>query len=119
MIAEQIKELLPQHLQNITYIGDLPTDVDACVALMEIGGPHGTYFAGDQIDTPHLKVLIRNPSFTAGYTVAAQCKNILTSHSDLQNLSVILIGDIMYMGRDDKRRNVWQLTYKIYSYIGR
>ena len=118
MIAQQIKDLLPAELRALTYIGNLPTDVDVCIALVEFGGPHGTYFAKDQMDTPYLKVIVRNPSYPAGYDLIERIKKILTSYADAQTLGIVLRGDVNYFGRDDKRRNLWQLTYKIFSYIG-
>lgn len=118
MIAEYLCNILPRALQEKTYIGELPTDIDNCVAIMEYGGPHGTYFAKDQLDTPYIRILVRNSSYPLGYNDVLQCKAAFTSHTDPQMLSVILTGDIQYLGRDDKRRNVWQLIYKIYSYIG-
>lgn len=118
MIAEQIKELLPYELRKVTYIGELPTDADACVALVESGGPHGTYFAKDRMDTPYLKVVVRDPFYPNGYSRIKQIKDLLTSYADAQTLGIVLRGDITYFGRDDKRRNTWQLTFKIYSYIG-
>lgn len=118
MIAQQIKDLLPYELQAHTYIGELPTDVDACIALTEAGGPHGTYFAKDQMDTPYLTVMVRNPLYPEGYSQIKQIKDLLTSYADAQTLGIVLRGDITYFGRDDKRRNMWQLTYKIFSYIG-
>lgn len=118
MIAETVKELLPYDIQKIVYIGELPTDVDACVALVESGGPHGTYFNKDRMDTPYLKVVVRDPSYPEGYAHINTIKDRLTSYADAQTLGIVLKGDIMYFGRDSKRRNMFQLTFKIFSYIG-
>ena len=61
MIAEQIKNLLPAIIHPVVYIGELPSDTDdTCIALTEAGGPHGTYFAKDRMDTPYLKVTVRD-----------------------------------------------------------
>lgn len=115
MIAEQIKQLMPTELKAITYIGEMPTDVDSCIVLTEVGGPHGTYFHKDQIDEPYLKVAVRDPIYQRGYELINICKRALSSYADAKTLSIILIGDIMYFGRDDRRRNMWQITFKIYS----
>lgn len=117
MIAEQVKNLLPPELHNIITIGEPPTDSDSCIALVESGGPHGTYFSGNRMDTPLLKVFVRDIDYLRGYTHIKFCKDILASHADAKTLSIILINDIMYFGRDDKRRNQWQLTFKIFSNI--
>lgn len=117
MIAEKVKAILPAELQHITYIGELPTDADKCIALTEAGGLHGTYFAKDRFDTPYLKVVVRDPSYPDGYKNAAQIKNILASYTNHQELALVLIGDIMYFGRDDARRNMFQITFKVFSQI--
>ena len=108
MIAEKVKAILPAELQHITYIGELPT---------EAGGLHGTYFAKDRFDTPYLKVIVRDPSYPDGYKNVAQIKNILASYTNHQELALVLIGDIMYFGRDDARRNMFQITFKVFSQI--
>lgn len=118
MIAETVKAILPADLQRITYIGEFPTDADLCVALTESGGLHSTYFAKDQLNTPYLKISIRSKKYDEGYLITSQLKTLLTSYSNHQEFGMVLVGDIMYFGRDDKRRNAFQLTYKIYSYIG-
>lgn len=115
MIAEQIKQLMPPEFQERTYIGEFPTDVDSCIVLTEVGGPHGTYFSKDQLDEPYLKVAVRDAIYQRGYELINICKRALTSYADAKTLSIILQGDIMYFGRDDKRRNMWQITFKIYS----
>lgn len=112
MIAKVIMNLLPLHLKMDTYIGELPTDVDNCICLTETGGSHGTYFAKDQLDKPYIKVTIRNINFEAGYKQAEQFKEVLTSYADA-SISIVLYGTIQYFGRDDKRRNIFQLTYKV------
>lgn len=117
MIAENIKRLLPIELHNVITIGELPTDVDTGIALVESGGPHGTYFSGNRMDTPLLKVVVRDIDYKRGYAYIKLCKDILASHADAKTLGVVLVNDVMYFGRDIKRRNVWQLTFKIFSDI--
>lgn len=101
-----------------TYISELPTDVDNCVAIIDFGGPHSHYFAKEQIDTPYVKIMCRNNDYVAGHNIIEACKSILTSYADAQTLGIVMTQDIYYLGRDDKRRNVWQMVYKIFSYIG-
>lgn len=118
MIAEQIKNLLPAVIHPVIYIGELPSDTDdTCIALTEAGGSHATYFAKDRMDTPYLKIAIRDIDYPRGYAHAKLCKDALASYADAQTLGVVLVGDIMYFGRDAKRRNMWQLTFKIFSNI--
>lgn len=75
------------------------------------------YFSGNRMDTPILKVAVRDIDYLRGYTHIKFCKDVLTGHADAQTLGIVLIGDIIYFGRDDKRRNQWQITFKIFSNI--
>ncbi len=118
MIAETVKNILPADIQAITYIGELPTDKDNCVALVETGGPHGNYFAKDRFNTPYLKIVIRNKSYAKGYNIISTIKELLSTYTNHQEFGMLLTGDIMYFGRDDKRRNMFQITFKIFSQIG-
>lgn len=116
MIAQNVKDLFPNDLQQITYIGELPTDADVCISLIESGGPHGTYFAKDEMNTPYLKVMVRDPSYPDGYATVSAVKDLITSFADARLLGIVLRGDIDYLGRDDKRRNIFQLNYRIFEY---
>lgn len=118
MIAEIIRAILPATMQQKTYIGELPTDVDDCVAIAEQGGPFGTYFAKDKFNTPYAKIVVRNPKYLEGHNDALKIKQVLTSYTNHQEFGLVLVNDILYFGRDDKRRNMFQLTYKVFSYIG-
>ncbi len=117
MIAQLIKDLLPINMFDSTYIGELPTDVDNCIAINEYGGPHGTYFAKDQIDTPYITITVRNVSYPVGYENILVCKNVVSCYTDAQLLGVVLLKDITYLGRDEKRRNVFQIMFKVFSYL--
>lgn len=115
MIAERIKELMPPELQQITYIGELPTDVDNCIALMEFGGPHGTYFnKHDEMNEPYLRLYVRNMSYPNGYELIKACKKALDQYAVTGVIGIVLKGDVTYAGRDDKRRNLFWLTFKIF-----
>lgn len=117
MIAQLIKDLLPINMFDSTYIGELPTDVDNCIAINEYGGPHGTYFAKDQIDTPYITITVRNVSYPVGYENILVCKNVVSCYTDAQLLGIVLLKDITYLGRDEKRRNVFQIMFKVFSYL--
>ena len=117
MIVQLIKDLLPINMFDSTYIGELPTDVDNCIAINEYGGPHGTYFAKDQIDTPYITITVRNVSYPVGYENILVCKNVVSCYTDAQLLGVVLLKDITYLGRDEKRRNVFQIMFKVFSYL--
>lgn len=117
MIAEQVKNLLPAVIHNVITIGEPPTDSDSCIGLIESGGPHGTYFSGNRMDTPLLKIVARDLDYQRGYAYIKLCKDVLSSHTDAKTLGIVLVGDIMYFGRDSKRRNQFQITFKIFSHI--
>ena len=115
MIAEKIKSLLPCSIQNIVYIGELPADVDSCVALVPSGGPPSHYFSTSRLDTPYLKIVCRDCNYERGNAIIQICKDILGKYSDAQTLGASLSSDIIYFGRDAKRRNMWQLTLKVFA----
>lgn len=116
MLAERIKSLFPDTLQSLVFIGEFPTDVDVCIAITETGGPHGNYFNHDQLDTPYVKISVRHPKFAPGYNLIKACKDLLSSYAEADPFGLVLVGDIMYFGRDDQRRNMWQITFKVFSY---
>lgn len=115
MIAEQVKNLLPDVIQNVITIGEPPTDADSCIALVESGGSPENYFSSNRMDVPLLKVAIRDMDFRRGYAYTELCKKILAGYAEAQTLGIVLVGDIIYFGRDSKRRNQWQLTFKIFT----
>ena len=98
-------------MQNITYVGELPTDVNDCIVIQENGGPHGTYFNSQQLDRPYIHLYVRNSNYAAGYQCIHICKKLLASYADAV-MSLVLIGDIKYLGRDDARRSTFQLIFK-------
>lgn len=112
MISNVVRELIPPELQEQTYLGELPVDVDNCIALQEAGGPPDGYFGKANIFKPRLLLIVRNENFDDGARIVKECKKALTSFADAR-IGIVLIGDTMYFGRDDKRRNMWQLTFKI------
>ena len=116
-LPERIIQLLPLEVQQKTYIGELPTDVDNCIAVGEVAGPFGTYFAHDQMNEPLIKVVVRDSVYPRGYELIQACKNTLASYADATT-SLVLKNDVMYFGRDDARRNIWQLTFKVFNIGG-
>ena len=116
MVAEYIRDLFPEQMKQYVYIGELPTDIDNCIAIAEMGGPHGNYFNKDHLDTPYVKLIIRHASYPTGAEFAEFCKATLASYAETLPFGLVLINDIMYFGRDDERRNMWQLTFKVFSY---
>lgn len=116
MIAQQVYELMTNGIAtkpNI-YIGELPTDGDNCLALIEEGGSHDAYFGKQNLNEPYLRVMVRNLNYQDGYTQVNACKKLLTSYATSGLIGIVLKGDILYLGRDDKRRNLFQLTFKIF-----
>ena len=116
MIAERIRDIFPPDFRKQIYIGELPTDKDVCIAISEQGGPHGNYFNRDQLDTPYVKIVARHPQLPQGYNLIQTCKDLLSSYVEADPFGLVLVGDIMYFGRDEKRRNMWQITFKVLSY---
>ena len=115
VISLKLKQLLPLDLQEFTYVGEIPSGINKCIVITETGGPHGTYFSQGHLNEPYIKVSVQDLNYESGYSLIQKCKQIFTSYAQSQVLSIILKGDITYFGRDELRRNLWQLTYKIFE----
>lgn len=113
MITETIKAILDDKFHELLFIGEAPTDNDVCIAITEHGGPHGTYFSGGRLNIPYVRVFVRDPEFLRGYDNVKTCKEILAGYAD-ERVSIVLKNDIVYLGRDIKRRNEWQLLFKVF-----
>lgn len=111
MITKLYNLLLPP-IKDITYIGNLPNDVDNCVALIEDGGKPNIYFHNLYMGQPILKVVVRHISFEEGRQIVKAFKKTFKAYSNAE-FDMVLISEPIYFGRDDKHRNVWQLTFKI------
>lgn len=111
MISNTIFELLPQKLKDISYIGNLPQDIDNCIAIIEDGGNPNVYFHKQYMGQPILKIMVRHLDFDFGYGLVKILKNTFKSYTNT-NFDMILITEPLYFGRDDSHRNLWQLTFK-------
>lgn len=115
MIAERILALLPHTLPAV--VGDLPGTAVDIVAIQEISGPGSTeYFISDSTSSlfqPMVRIVVRNSSYATGQAWCDALKDTLHRYHDDTLLSVLLVGDPMYLGRSETKLHEFQSTYKI------
>lgn len=113
MALEYIRQLLLSAGLINTTIGDLQTDKDACVSLFSAGGKIQSYFGNKKIDMPNVKVVVRDISYSNGLSVISTIQTTLTNYHDSIILGMWLTDSSNYLGHDDKKRNVWELGFKV------
>ena len=111
MISNTIYELLPQKLKDMSFIGNLPQDIDNCIAIIEDGGKPNIYFHKQYTGQPILKIVVRHLDFDFGQKLTKILKEAFKTYSDA-DFDMVIITEPLYFGRDDKHRNLWQLTFK-------
>lgn len=112
-ILEEVRTILVNAgIANVT-IGDLPTDYDRCVSLFQIGGKREYFFGDTYIDWPIVRIVIRDKDAAVGMTTIETVKTTLSHYSGATIKSSVIHSLDSYLGRDDKRRNVWELTFKM------
>lgn len=112
-ILETVRTILINAgITNVT-IGDLPTDYDKCVSLFQIDGTREYFFGGSFIDWPIVRIVIRDKDASTGMQTIDKIKKILDRYKDETIKSSVIRSLDSYLGRDDKRRNVWDLSFKM------
>lgn len=116
MIAEKIYDLLPQDWPLV--IGDLPSNADVVVGIMEYDGATSTeYFGGFDcsVFNPIVKIVIRHSSYSKGQEWADEVKNVLHRYhnEDTGILSILMAGTPMYLGRNEQKLHEFQVTFNI------
>lgn len=113
-ILEHLREILliKGKLLNVT-IGDLQTDKDSCIALFQLTGNRQGYFGGAKLDDQIIRLVIRDMNFSNGLKTIEKIKATLKNYKDDIILSTNVKTLDTYLGKDDKRRNVWEITYLI------
>lgn len=99
-------------LLNVT-IGDLQTDKDSCVSLFQHNGNQQRYFGGAKLNSQIIRIVIRDAEYARGLQTIDKIKNVLNDYSDEFIKGTYLKNQDSYLGKDDKRRNVWDITYLI------
>lgn len=112
MISEKIRNIMPAKMQEMTYIGGLPTNRDDCIALIESGGSPHICFGRDVISRPLLQLVIRTRTYEVGETLVRINKTALQAYSDA-DYDMTLVSEPLYFGQDEQHRHMWQLTFKI------
>lgn len=112
-VYEQIQQVLINGgVSNVT-IGDLPTDLDVCVSLFSLQGTRQSYFGGSHLDIQPIRIVVRDNSYAQGLNTFETIKTLLTNYTNSTILSTHVKYLDAYLGKDDKRRNVWDMTCTI------
>ena len=100
------------------YIGEMPDIPDTVVCLYDRGGDDSN--PKWLVDTPTLQVRVRGAvdDYTGGFTKVQAVKDALLGYgSHTVNgtvyVGIWLVGDINFVTRDDKRRPIFTLNFRI------
>lgn len=97
-------------------MGDLPATNREAIAIMEFDGDVSTEYFGTKetssIFNPIVKIVVRTASYATGKEWAEQIKELLHRYHDDTFLSIMIVGDILDLGRDPQKLHEFQLTFK-------
>lgn len=114
MIAEKVKELLPQELPAV--IGDLPATVSDVVGVLEYDGSTSTEYFGERssssIFQPIVKIVVRHSDYETGNSWIEQIKDALHRFHNDFFLSILMVGSPSYLGRSAEKLHEFQVIFK-------
>lgn len=115
MVADRIYDLLPASLPKT--IGDLPSTATDAVVILEYDGATSTeYFGSDpsesSIFNPIVKIVIRNDSYQQGSEWGELIKETLHRYHDEYFMSIMIVGTVLYLGRDEQKLHEFQVTFR-------
>lgn len=114
MIEHHIKELLPDALQKIAVIGELPSTAKNAIAILLFSGAgNAEYFACDTVCTPVIKIVVRNQSYAQAKQYIEELKQVLHKHHDEYFMSIFMQGYPMYLGKDEQKLHEFQIVFNI------
>ena len=115
MIADYIYNLLPENLPLV--VGELPASNDEVVGIIEFDGYQNTEFFGGKTDSslynPLIKIVVRNKTYSGGQQWIDIVKETLHRYHDDTLLSVLMVGNPMYLGRSPEDLHEFQVTFTI------
>lgn len=115
MTADLIHALLPSDWP--ATLGDLPATAVESIGIVEYDGAYSTEYFGSKQDSsifrPIIKIVYRSASYETASGWAKRAKEILHRYHDDTLLSVLLIGDILYLGRNNQKMHEFQTTFQI------
>lgn len=102
------------------YYDDMPDTPANLIALYHSGGSPSSHAFGQQApawDNPTFQVRIRHTSAATALTRAESVKTALDGKNNTtidghKYLSVFLMGDILALGKDDKKRSEYALNFQ-------
>lgn len=114
MIAETIKELLPQTLPVV--VGDLPATAQTVVGVVEYDGNTSTEYFGERksssIFQPIVKVVVRHTDYETGDDWIKQVQDALHRYHDDFFLSILMVGSPTYLGRSAEKLHEFQVIFR-------
>lgn len=115
MIADNVYDILSAaHSDWPMTVGALPSTNANAIGLMDYDGYTSTeYFGSGSVFQPLLKAVVRNNSYEEGQEWCEAIKDALHRYHDDTFLSILLVGDIMYLGRGETKLHEFQLTFTI------
>lgn len=115
MVADKIYDLLPEELPK--NVGDLPATKDDAVAIIEYDGAISTEYFGTVRETasvfhPIVKIVARSSSYTQGRDWMELIKQCLHRYHDGYFMSIMLVGNPIYLGRSEEKLHEFQVTFR-------
>lgn len=114
MIAEYINDMLPSEIPKV--IGELPSTHDEALSIQEMDGSFNTeYFGSANSSTifgPLIRITMRTKSYDKGQQWVKECRETLHRYHGGVFVSIIMIGDAMYLGRTKEKLHEFQMTFK-------
>lgn len=115
MVSEYLLKLLPPELP--ATVGDLPATSTEAIALIELDSDVSTeYFGprqGSSIFNPLIKIVERTASYAQGKAWGNQIKTLLHRYHDDMLMSVMAVGDLIYLGRNEQKLHEFQITFQV------
>lgn len=114
MVEQHIKALLPESIQAISVIGELPSSPQNVIAIMLYNGAsNAEYFAFGTVCAPVVKIVLRNQSYAQLQQYIEDIKKVLHRHHDDYFMSILMQGYPIYLGKDEQKLHEFQIVFNI------
>ena len=116
-LCSDIKSFLTS-VESGMYIGNMPSSDSASVVVPTGGYAPERTLNNDTITMPTVMIHVRDLSFATGYNRCVAIQNILdnVTHTTVNGtfyISIRRVGDINYLGIDDRARHLFSMNYII------
>jgi hypothetical protein len=120
---EQLPEIVKAYLQLNDheekpalpiFINAFPVDVDECIVIQNEGQSSRATYLGqtDELSTPLVACMVRANSYVTGMSNASIIRTLLNQKVVIGNISIVPNTNIIPLGRDERRRQVFRIIYK-------